>query len=209
MDAEPGRAGFEVYAFTQRLGQNVVVLHPYPETALDLVRRTVIDGGVGASLLAADLPGQGTAMIVAEDFITEEQVGHVTDDLTLRGVGAYGYALVGGAFRRVGQAWPREGRRVVLAHTFVHQSGPDLAATSWVMGAPGDLEDLGRVLDPVVGVELFGDDAGVASLRVDHFEVEAGFVDPAEASRSLLGAIEDAGFHAMGLITNATNHPHP
>ena len=162
MDAEPGRAGFEVYAFTQRLGQNVVVLHPYPETALDLVRRTVIDGGVGASLLAADLPGQGTAMIVAEDFITEEQVGHVTDDLTLRGVGAYGYAFVGGAFRRVGQAWPREGRRVVLAHTFVHQSGPDLAATSWVMGAPGDLEDLGRVLDPVVGVELFGDDAGVA-----------------------------------------------
>lgn len=204
MEPEGGRAGFEVYAFTQRLGQNVVVLHPYPETGLDLLRRTIIDGGVGASLLAADLPGQGSAMIVADDFLTEDQLGHVTDDLTLRGVGTYGYAFVGGAFRRLGQAWPRDGRRVVLTHTFIHDAGEELAATSWIMGAAGDLEELGRAIDPIVGVQPFGDDSGVASLRVDHFEVEAGFSDPAEASRSLLRVIEEAGFHAMGLITNAT-----
>lgn len=207
--AEVERAGFEVYAFTQRLASNVVVLHPYPETALDLVRRTVVDGGVGASLLAADLPGQGSAMVVADDFITEDQLGHLTDDLTLRGVGAYGYAFVQGAFRRVGQAWPREGRRVVLTHTFIHDAGEELAATSWIMGAPADLEDLGRVLDPVVGVQPFGDDSGVASLRVDHLEVEAGFVDPAEASGSLLAEVGEAGYHALGLITNASGTPRP
>ncbi|WP_312350426.1 hypothetical protein [Actinomyces sp.] len=209
------RPGFDTYAFVQRMGANVALVHTWPGEASSLVHRTLGDAGIETSLVGEDQPGGGAVMYFAEEDFEDDMLGRIADELTLRGIGAYAHTLVHDdvadahvdAFTRVGVAHPHEGRRVVLVHTFIHDAPEGIGATTWIFGAPGDLADVALALNPRFEVAPVREPAGLAALEVIHLELNAGLARPVEVQRSLTGALRSAGFEGPVLMTNNSTPP--
>lgn len=209
------RPGFDTYAFVQRMGANVALVHTWPGEASALAQRALVDAGIETSLVGEDQPGGGAIMYLAEEDFEDEVLGRIADELTLRGIGAYAHTLVHDdvadahvdAFTRVGSAHPHEGRRVVLVHTFIHDAPEGIGATTWIFGAPGDLGDAALALDPRFEVAPVREPDGLAALEVSHLELNAGLARPVEAQRSLTRALQEAGFVGPVLMTNNSTPP--
>ncbi|MGO3796535.1 MAG: hypothetical protein ACTJGR_05375 [Pauljensenia sp.] len=207
--------GFDTYAFVQRMGANVALVHTWPGEASTLAHRALSDAGIETSLVGEDQPGGGAVMYFAEEDFEDDALGTLADELTLRGIGAYAHTLVHGdvadahvdAFTRVGHAHPHEGRRVVLVHTFIHDAPEGIGATTWIFGAPGDLAGAALVLDPRFEVAPVREPGGLAALEVIHLELNAGLARPVEAQRSLTCALQEAGFVGPVLMTNNSTPP--
>lgn len=212
MDHTPG---FATYAFVQRMGANVALVHTWPGEAAGTAHRALADAGISTSLIGEDQPGGGAVMYFAEDDFDDGFLGVLADELTLRGIGAYAHTLVHDdladahvdAFARVGRVHPLAGRRVVLVHTFIHDVPEGIGATTWVFGAPDDLASAARALGRRFEVGPVLDPAGIAALEITHLELNAGLARPVEAQRSLTRALTEAGFEGPVLMTNNST-PH-
>ena len=207
--------GFETYAFVQRMAANVALVHTWPGEAAALAHRALDEGDTRTSLVGEDQPGGGAVMYFAEDDFGDDRLGELADELTLRGIGAYAYSLVHyyladahvDAFARVGRAHPREGRKVVLVHTFIHDVPEGIGATTWVFGASGDLAEAALAQSPRFEVAPVREPEGLTALEVSHLELNAGLSRPVEAQRSLTQALQEAGFEGPVLMTNNATPP--
>lgn len=212
MDDTPG---FAVYAFVQRMGANVALVHTWPGEAAGTAHRALSAAGITTTLVGQDQPGGGAVMYFAEDDFGDEFLGVLAEELTLRGIGTYAHTLVHDdvadahvdAFARVGRVHPLSGRRIVLVHTFIHDIPEGIGATTWVFGAPEDLASAARCLGRRFEVEPVLDPTGVAALEITHLELNAGLARPIEAQRSLTQALTEAGFEGPVLMTNNST-PH-
>lgn len=111
--------GFSTYVFIERIAANAAALHPFPEHNVALVRDALADAGFDITLLGPDAPEVGEGVYFQPEPFGDEVIGLLADALTLRGIGAYGYALVdsslGGEladialFMRVGDVFPVTG----------------------------------------------------------------------------------------------------
>ena len=86
--------GFSTYAFIERIAANAAALHPFPEHNVALVRDALADAGFYITLLGQDAPKVGEGVYFQPEPFGDEVIGLLADALTLRGIGAYGYALV-------------------------------------------------------------------------------------------------------------------
>ena len=86
--------GFSTYVFIERIAANAAALHPFPEHNVALVRDALADAGFEISLLGPDAPEVGEGVYFQPEPFGDEVMGLLADALTLRGIGAYGYALV-------------------------------------------------------------------------------------------------------------------
>ena len=86
--------GFSTYVFIERIAANAAALHPFPEHNVALVRDALADAGFDITLLGPDAPRVGEGVYFQPEPFSDEVIGLLADALTLRGIGAYGYALV-------------------------------------------------------------------------------------------------------------------
>ena len=116
--------GFSTYVFIERIAANAAALHPFPEHNVALVRDALADAGFEITLLGPNAPKVGEGVYFQPEPFGDEVMGLLADALTLRGIGAYAYALVdsslGGEladialFTRVGDMFPRYGRHILM-----------------------------------------------------------------------------------------------
>ena len=113
------RPGFDTYVFVERIAANAAALHPFPEHHVGLVREALADAGLEVSVLGPGAPEVGEAVYFQSEPMDDDALGLLADALTLRGIGAYAYALVGDSigdglgsialFTRVGDVFPAPG----------------------------------------------------------------------------------------------------
>ena len=89
------RPGFDTYVFVERIAANAAALHPFPEHHVGLVREALADAGLEVSVLGPGAPEVGEAVYFQSEPMGDDALGLLADALTLRGIGAYAYALVG------------------------------------------------------------------------------------------------------------------
>ena len=170
--------GFSTYAFIERIAANAAALHPFPEHNVALVRDALADAGFDITLLGPDAPKVGEGVYFQPEPFGDEVIGLLADALTLRGIGAYGYALVdsslGGEladialFMRVGDVFPRHGRRILMTRMYIQRTptGAGNKAVTWAFGSPADLEEANRLLSERFDTEPVTDPRGMAAIEI-------------------------------------------
>ena len=187
------RLGFDTYVFIERIAANAAALHPFPEHRVGLVREALADAGLEVSVLGPDAP--------------DDALGLLADALTLRGIGAYAYALVGDSigddlgsialFTRVGDVFPRAGRRVLMTRMWISRS-PVRKAVTWAFGSPADFETE-PVLDP----------RGMAAIEILHPEFAAGTAEPMTLLDEIFQVLGAAGFEGITMCNDPGAGPVP
>ena len=172
--------GFSTYVFIERIAANATALHPFPEHNVALVRAALADAGFDITLLGPDAPEVGEGVYFQPEPFGDEVIGLLADALTLRGIGAYGYALVdsslGGEladialFMRVGDVFPRHGRRILMTRMYIQRTptGAGNKAVTWAFGSPADLEEANRLLSERFDTEPVTDPRGMAAIEIRH-----------------------------------------
>mgnify|MGYP001741253562 CR=1 FL=1 len=178
--------GFSTYVFIERIAANAAALHPFPEHNVALVRDALADAGFDITLLGPDAPEVGEGVYFQPEPFDDEVMGLLADALTLRGIGAYAYALVdsslGGEladialFTRVGDMFPRHGRHILMTRMYIHRTptGAGNKAVTWAFGSPADLEEANRLLSEKFDTEPVTDPRGMAAIEIRHPEFAAG-----------------------------------
>ena len=168
--------GFSTYVFIERIAANAAALHPFPEHNVALVRDALADAGFEITLLGPDAPRVGEGVYFQPEPFGDDVIGLLADALTLRGIGAYGYALVdsslGGEladialFMRVGDVFPRHGRRILMTRMYIHRTptGAGNKAVTWAFGSPADLEEANQLLSEKFDTEPVSDPLGMAAI---------------------------------------------
>ena len=128
-----------------------------------LVRDALADAGFDITLLGPDAPRVGEGVYFQSEPFGDEVIGLLADALTLRGIGAYGYALVdsslGGEladialFMRVGDVFPRHGRHILMTRMYIQRTptGAGNKAALRIVGCGGGGRSVPGVVDNVVG----------------------------------------------------------
>ena len=179
------RPGFDTYVFVERIAANAAALHPFPEHHVGLVREALADAGLEVSVLGPGAPEVGEAVYFQSEPMDDDALGLLADALTLRGIGAYAYALVGDSigdglgsialFTRVGDVFPRAGRRILMTRMWISRS-PVRKAVTWAFGSPADLDEANLLLSERFETEPVLDPRGMAAI-----------VRAAQAGRDLTG----------------------
>ncbi len=202
--------GFESYAFVQRMGPNVALIHPWPDGSAQRVCEALDDAGLPFDLVGQDQPGGGAVICFFDDDFEDELLGVIADQLSRRGIGAFAHALVHSdiadahvdVFTRTGSCHPLSGRGVVLVHTYIHDVPEGIGATTWIFGAPDDLVTAATALSATFDVEPVRDPDGIATLEIPHPEVAAGLDLPRDAQRAVVATLGQAGLEGPILVTN-------
>ncbi|MDC4233950.1 hypothetical protein M3T53_09625 [Actinomyces sp. B33] len=211
MDPQSRGPGFATYVFVERIGRNAAALHPFPEHDIGLVRDALADAGLGISVIGPGAPQVGEGVYFQDEPFGDEVLGVIADSLTLRGIGAYAYALleddIGGEslalFTRVGDAFPREGRGVVMTRMFLRRGADGDEAVSWVYGAPADLARADALLSGRFSTAPVGGPSGMAAIEIAHPEFAAGAADPAGILDAIFQVLGEAGFEGPTFCSNA------
>ncbi|QQC43701.1 hypothetical protein I6H42_07980 [Schaalia meyeri] len=213
--------GFSTYVFIERIATNAAALHPFPEHNVALVRDALADAGFSISLLGPDAPTIGEGVYFQPEPFGDEVMGLLADALTLRGIGAYAYALVdssmGGEladialFTRVGDVFPRCGRRILMTRMYIHRTptGAGNKAVTWVFGAPADLEEANALLSQHFDTEPVPDPRGMAAIEIRHPEFAAGTAEPMVLLDDIFQVLGAAGFQGVTMCNAPGAQPPP
>ncbi|WP_022868900.1 hypothetical protein [Schaalia vaccimaxillae] len=215
---ETGRdKGFRTYVFIERFGRNVAALHPFPEHNIGLVRDALADAGIPISIVGPDAPAIGEGLYFQETDFEDDVLGVLADSLTLRGIGAYAYALLeddfGGdsslaLFTRVGEVFPREGARIVMTHMWIRRRPDgDQQAVSWVFGAPNDLVEANTLLSRRFNTEPVNGPTGMAAIEIPHPEFAAGVIEAPQLLDEIFQILGAAGFEGPTFCSNGADTP--
>ena len=144
----------------------------------------------------------------------DEVIGLLADALTLRGIGAYGYALVdsslGGEladialFMRVGDVFPRHGRRILMTRMYIHRTptGAGNKAVTWAFGSPADLEEANRLLSEKFDTEPVSDPRAWPLSRSATPEFAAGTAEPMVLLDDIFQVLGAAGFEGITMCND-------
>ena len=209
----PASPGFPSYVFIERHSANAAVLHPFPEHEVDSVRAALADAGFEIAILGSGDPVRGEGLYFADEPFGDELLGRLADALTLRGIGAYAYALLEDSlgpeagsislFSRVGSAFPREGRRILLTHMWVGEVAGARTASTWFFGSPDDLEEADILLSSRFTTEPVRDPQGMAAIEIRHEEVTNGLASPMELMDAIFAILGASGFEGPAFCTDA------
>ena len=206
--------GFSTYAFIERIAANAAALHPFPEHNVALVRDALADAGFEITLLGPNAPKVGEGVYFQPEPFGDEVIGLLADALTLRGIGAYGYALVdsslGGEladialFMRVGDVFPRHGRRILMTRMYIHRTptGAGNKAVTWAFGSPADLEEANQLLSEKFDTEPVTDPRGMAAIEIRHPEFAAGTAEPMVLLDEIFQVLGAAGFEGITMCND-------
>ena len=211
--------GFTTYAFVERVGRNAASIHPFPEHNIALVRDALADVGIPISIIGPDAPRAGEGLYFQDAPFDDDVLGLIADSLTLRGIGAYAYALLeedfGGdsnlaLFTRVGDAFPREGARIVMTHMWIRRGeAGDQQAVTWLFGAPGDLAEADAALSRRFNTEPVNDPSGMAAIEIPHPEFSAGVVEAPQLLDEVFQILGAAGFEGPTFCSAGADAPDP
>lgn len=200
----PRSPGFPTYVFIERHSSNAAVLHPFPEHDVEAVREALAAAGFEISILGSGDPIRGEGIYFQDEPFGDEILGQLADALTLRGIGAYAYALLEDSlgpgsgsialFSRVGSIFPREGRRILLTHMWVSEVEGRRTATTWFFGSPEDLEEANILLGSRFDTEPVHDLNGMAAIEVRHEEVASGQTTPVKLMDEIFAILGASGF---------------
>lgn len=206
--------GFSTYVFVERIAANAAALHPFPEHNIALVRDVLADAGFEISLLGPDAPATGEGVYFQSEPFGDEVMGLLADSLTLRGIGAYAYALVdssmGGEladialFTRVGEVFPRCGRHILMTRMYIHRTptGAGNKAVTWAFGSPADLEEANALLSQRFETEPVTDPRGMAAIEIRHPEFAAGTAEPMVLLDEIFQVLGAAGFEGITMCND-------
>ena len=206
--------GFSTYVFIERIAANAAALHPFPEHNVALVRDALADAGFDITLLGPDAPEVGEGVYFQPEPFGDEVIGLLADALTLRGIGAYGYALVdsslGGEladialFMRVGNVFPRHGRHILMTRMYIQRTptGAGNKAVTWAFGSPADLEEANRLLSEKFDTEPVTDPRGMAAIEIRHPEFAAGTAEPMVLLDEIFQVLGAAGFEGITMCND-------
>lgn len=206
--------GFPTYVFIERHSANAAVLHPFPEHDVELVRDALADAGFEMAVLGSGEPVRGEGVYFEDAPFGDEVLGRLADALTLRGIGAYAYALLEDSlgpgagsislFSRVGSSFPRYGRRIVLTHIWVGEVEGRTRATTWFFGAPADLEEVDILLSSRFDTEPVHDLDGMAAIEIRHEEVDSGLTTPVRLMDEIFAILGASGFEGPAFCFDQT-----
>ena len=200
--------------FVERIAANAAALHPFPEHNIALVRDALADAGFEISLLGPDAPATGEGVYFQSEPFGDEVMGLLADSLTLRGIGAYAYALVdssmGGEladialFTRVGEVFPRCGRHILMTRMYIHRTptGAGNKAVTWAFGSPADLEEANALLSQRFETEPVTDPRGMAAIEIRHPEFAAGTAEPMVLLDEIFQVLGAAGFEGITMCND-------
>ena len=141
-------------------------------------------------------------------------MGLLADALTLRGIGAYAYALVdsslGGEladialFTRVGDVFPRQGRHILMTRMYIQRTptGAGNKAVTWAFGSPTDLEEANALLSERFDTEPVTDPRGMAAIEIRHPEFAAGTAEPMVLLDEIFQVLGAAGFEGITMCND-------
>ena len=141
-------------------------------------------------------------------------MGLLADALTLRGIGAYAYALVDSSlggdladialFMRVGDVFPRHGRRILMTRMYIQRTptGAGNKAVTWAFGSPADLEEANRLLSEKFDTEPVTDPRGMAAIEIRHPEFAAGTAEPMVLLDEIFQVLGAAGFEGITMCND-------
>lgn len=205
--------GFSTYVFIERHSANAAVLHPFPEHEILAVRDALADAGFEIAVLGSGEPLRGEGIYFADEPFADERLGELADALTLRGIGAYAYALLEDSlgpesgkislFTRVGALFPRAGRRIILTHMWIGEVEGTRKASTWFFGAPHDLEEADILLASGFTTEPVRDLNGMAAIEIQHEEVHNGLAEPMELMDRIFSILGSSGFEGPAFATNS------
>lgn len=205
--------GFSAYVFIERHSANAAVLHPFPEHEIASVRDALADAGFEIAILGSGEPLRGEGIYFADEPFGDECLGELADALTLRGIGAYAYALLEDSlgpdsgkislFARVGAVFPRAGRRVILTHMWIGEVEGVRTASTWFFGSPDDLEEADILLASRFTTEPVRDLNGMAAIEIRHEEVADGLADPMELMDRIFTVLGSSGFEGPAFATDS------
>ena len=179
-----------------------------------LVRDALADAGFDIMLLGPDAPRVGEGVYFQSEPFGDEVIGLLADALTLRGIGAYGYALVdsslGGEladialFMRVGDVFPRHGRHILMTRMYIQRTptGAGNKAVTWAFGSPADLEEANRLLSERFDTEPVTDPRGMAAIEIRHPEFAAGTAEPMVLLDDIFQVLGAAGFEGITMCND-------
>lgn len=211
--------GFSTYVFIERIAANAAALHPFPEHNVALVRDALADAGFDITLLGPDAPEVGEGVYFQPEPFDDEVMGLLADALTLRGIGAYAYALVDSSlggdladialFMRVGDAFPRHGRHILMTRMYIHRTptGAGNKAVTWAFGSPADLEEANRLLSEKFDTEPVTDPRGMAAIEIRHPEFAAGTAEPMVLLDEIFQVLGAAGFEGITMCNDPGEQP--
>lgn len=212
------RLGFDTYVFVERIAANAAALHPFPEHHVGLVREALADAGLEVSVLGPSAPEVGEAVYFQSEPMDDDALGLLADALTLRGIGAYAYALVGDSigdglgsialFTRVGDVFPRAGRRILMTRMWISRS-PVRKAVTWAFGSPADLDEANLLLSERFETEPVLDPRGMAAIEILHPEFAAGTAEPMALLDEIFQVLGAAGFEGITMCNDPGAGPVP
>ena len=197
--------GFSTYVFIERIAANAAALHPFPEHNVALVRDALADAGFDITLLGPDAPEVGEGVYFQSEPFGDEVMGLLADALTLRGIGAYAYALVDSSlFTRVGDVFPRHGRHILMTRMYIQRTltGAGNKAVTWAFGSPTDLEEANRLLSEKFDTEPVTDPRGMAAIEIRHPEFAAGTAEPMVLLDEIFQVLGAAGFEGITMCND-------
>ena len=153
-------------------------------------------------------PERGEGIYFQEDAFPDEFLGILADALSVRGIGAYAYCLVDGSmgdldlhlFTRVGESFPRAGKKVVLMRLYLGRSSEGPAATTWIFGSPSDLEEVNRLLGEKYDTQPVSDPAGFAAIEIKHPEFSAGLLEPSQIMDDIFQTLGRHGYEGPAFV---------
>ena len=107
-------------------------------------------------------------------------------------------------FTRVGDAFPRHGRRILMTRMYIHRTptGAGNKAVTWAFGSPADLEEANRLLSEKFDTEPVTDPRGMAAIEIRHPEFAAGTAEPMVLLDEIFQVLGAAGFEGITMCND-------
>lgn len=106
----------------------------------------------------------------------------------------------GDLFTRVGESFPRAGKKVVLMRLYLGRSSEGPAATTWIFGSPSDLEEVNRLLGEKYDTQPVSDPAGFAAIEIKHPEFSAGLLEPSQIMDDIFQTLGGHGYEGPAFV---------
>lgn len=205
------------YVFVERIAPNAAMLHPHPQENASTVAQMLVERGWAASMVGPEKPLRGGVLFFDGSEFDDAVLGDIATTLNSQGVGCYAHELVDSVdddgqptlvFHRSG-TFPTSGNRVLLTHSYLF----DDMATTWLFGAPTDLEAACQILRvevddvrvmPVYTLGSVDDNAPPLPEAVEVRHVAPIFSDEeaADIASPLVDALTMAGFSGPIIMTD-------